>query len=646
MFHKTINNIRFRQHALPRLSYQLLAVAVGLANANAYALEAMADNELAGTTGEGLGIVTENFSFVMDDTAYVNITSAGGAAPTGRDERDKKADIYVYGLAFGGSTGGMANRAVAGANLGSATNPAMLTADNKTGLNGFVPNSTYDAHVLSFAMPTKTLDDENLKLAMWADIIARDAVTYTDDYSKRLRLQIVSDQLSVGGTKVEIAKTPSYPTLTYKPSTETTLGISGGLTGERTYGHSNGGTLKPDDSFNSGSRTTTFTEGNALLDNTGVSAKYLLRSVQVNATGDNIGAYGQGGTNLYDTSGYQYGSFFPDENSVTHNRYWYIADGFWGPVFNDNRKIEAKENKQNRTHNRYRQQQIETYAKMYLAELERMSVAYSNKVGITGLLRLNSGATGGLRLSAAGVTGATDPTYAAVANSTDPTKARYGALSVSGAPEFNTQEGMYFQNFDINLPLGQLGYQPLVVYAGGEYGNDLILELARIPNNPAAYNQYYVNYDDTLVTDNNGKIVVGADGNPTFSLEKDATGNAIVGLTRAQGWCTPTDCPETATHGTIYHSVYMVGANGTKHYGVGRSIDQTILDNPSQKATLEQSFAGANAGIGITGTGVGTSTLAPKPTLDATNFVPLNHPTYNSIEGIMIQHLKVTSSMN
>lgn len=70
------------------------------------------------------------------------------------------------------------------------------------------------------------------------------------------------------------------------------------------------------------------------------------------------------------------------------------------------------------------------------------------------------------------------------------------ALNNSVAPVFNEFEGLYLYSPNINLVLGNM-YQPFVV---GSEGNNIILEVTRIPNIPAIYNEIYQNYGGGLGT--------------------------------------------------------------------------------------------------------------------------------------------------
>ncbi len=71
------------------------------------------------------------------------------------------------------------------------------------------------------------------------------------------------------------------------------------------------------------------------------------------------------------------------------------------------------------------------------------------------------------------------------------------------APIFNPNEGLYLYSPNINLVLGNMN-QPFVF---GSEGNNIILEVTRIPNVPAIYNTIYQNYTNV----NAGKQIVFED---------------------------------------------------------------------------------------------------------------------------------------
>ncbi|MCJ8510863.1 hypothetical protein [Acinetobacter lwoffii] len=123
--------------------------------------------------------------------------------------------------------------------------------------------------------------------------------------------------------------------------------------------------------------------------------------------------------------------------------------------------------------------------------LESDNKNYSQTLGMASIVRLNTNDrpetlsssdsnlnSKGIRLSTAAKTDALDGNV--------PTP----ALNGSDAPIFHDSEGLYLYSPNINLVLGNM-YQPFVV---GSEGNNIILEVTRIPNIPAIYNQIYQNY--------------------------------------------------------------------------------------------------------------------------------------------------------
>ncbi|MFZ7814403.1 hypothetical protein [Acinetobacter lwoffii] len=129
--------------------------------------------------------------------------------------------------------------------------------------------------------------------------------------------------------------------------------------------------------------------------------------------------------------------------------------------------------------------------------LESDNKNYSQTLGMASIIRLNTNDrpetlsssdnnlnSKGIRLSTAAKTDALDGNV--------PTP----ALNGSDAPIFHDSEGLYLYSPNINLVLGNM-YQPFVV---GSEGNNIILEVTRIPNIPAIYNQIYQNYGGGLGT--------------------------------------------------------------------------------------------------------------------------------------------------
>jgi len=250
--------------------------------------------------------------------------------------------------------------------------------------------------------------------------------------------------------------------------------------------------------------------------------------------------------------------------------------------------------------------------------LNKGNSAYANVVGFAGVLRINSQADGMLRLSVGGA----------------------GAASPSNYGLFDSYEGVYLQNFDMNLPLGNIGYQPLIFSSGattsattatcatGAVCPTISLELAQIPNVAGVYNNFYINYDPACTVS----------GNTCTSAAGNAYGNptGAVGLTPAAGMCssgfTAASCPSTATHGNI--SVGNVYVNTTGATQIAPNGD-----------VIYAGEADANY----------ISTAATTPTTLATtnnvNGISFKAPTANgaainlgnaAISGMMINHMKMT----
>ncbi|WP_441374598.1 hypothetical protein [Acinetobacter lwoffii] len=154
--------------------------------------------------------------------------------------------------------------------------------------------------------------------------------------------------------------------------------------------------------------------------------------------------------------------------------------------------------------------------------LESDNKNYSQTLGMASIVRLNtndrpetlSGSDSnlnskGIRLSTAAKTDALDGNV--------PTP----ALNGSDAPIFHDSEGLYLYSPNINLVLGNM-YQPFVV---GSEGNNIILEVTRIPNIPAIYNQIYQNYGGGLgITDLKGSTCnVYSCGTPIKNNVSDTT---------------------------------------------------------------------------------------------------------------------------
>lgn len=273
---------------------------------------------------------------------------------------------------------------------------------------------------------------------------------------------------------------------------------------------------------------------------------------------------------------------------------------------------------------------------------------YQNTLGLAGVLRFNS--------SRAGTTAATSSML------------RLSVQGKSGATTiglFDPLEGLFLPQLNINLPLGDINYQPLMLTSGVVSGKPTIsLELAQIPNASSVYNQFYVNYDSNSVdktaahtdlalcaggtlsgvmcTTNTGYkyngAVAGADPSAITINTTVGTGmvvnyggdgaaiigiSPVTGLTPAAGMCvtgtasgTTVGCSSNATHGSItlgnayvnntltnQRATYNLTLNdGTNPAGTTQSV--TVIVPPGGTDALFTGSAGAPgaaAGAGVNG---------------------------------------------
>lgn len=252
-----------------------------------------------------------------------------------------------------------------------------------------------------------------------------------------------------------------------------------------------------------------------------------------------------------------------------------------------------------------------TYVQLWKTGVDPANPANSNQVAMSGYIRANTAEDGYLRLSA---DLRTNPAPISTTES-NPSNARFGDAYVTTAPVFgadgssDNQEGFYWKNFDNNMPLGILGYQPSIISTGGASGRELVVELARIPNNPVAYNAAYIDYD------------------------KLENGTAAEQAAEQAKMCTPESCPNTATHATLSYQVHTRQKDGSftnvaeNYYGLGLGAN---LAKPGS--------AGINVG-----------SLDPLQPLDnitpvgSTQTIAQQGGTYNKFDGMFVQHLKITT---
>ena len=188
------------------------------------------------------------------------------------------------------------------------------------------------------------------------------------------------------------------------------------------------------------------------------------------------------------------------------------------------------------------------------------------------------------------------------------------AIDRSLAPIFNDVEGMYLYSPNINLVLGNM-YQPFIL---GSEGNNIILEITRIPNVPEIYSQIYTYYSDTDST----TVLKDKNNQNIAMIDKDG-----VTYTKLSDYLKGSTC-----------NVYSCGteitttANNITTTYQGRNATHSSISI----GTVERSATG--------------NLLNANKTADATGvvFKNINGQATNlgsvAIDGVLIQHLKIKTT--
>ena len=119
---------------------------------------------------------------------------------------------------------------------------------------------------------------------------------------------------------------------------------------------------------------------------------------------------------------------------------------------------------------------------------------YNQTLGMANILRLNTNDNpANLKKSDTDLDSKAVRISTAARSDQDDGTAVTPAIDRSFAPIFNDIDGIYLYSPNFNLVLGNM-YQPFVL---GSEGNNIILEVTRIPNVPEIYSQIYTYYSDT-----------------------------------------------------------------------------------------------------------------------------------------------------
>lgn len=246
-----------------------------------------------------------------------------------------------------------------------------------------------------------------------------------------------------------------------------------------------------------------------------------------------------------------------------------------------------------------------------------------------------------------------------------------------GLPRFTSQEGLYFTDVNAFLPLGQLHYQSIVLDGTGD-GN-FTIELTRLPNAAAAYNDLYQiagqsGYQRTGRTDRyyetHGYVNWGT-AFPTCGAANCLGGTGVSGLrysgvdpdgpnrnvTNAEfGGSAVTATPQVGTvvqgattreaivaQGGISFVSRQPGANWSVPNNQNRAVFQPGVPSGSPSFLVEVYstncglFQGCNNNAGRRANPNYLNNYNPLLQMDAINIGTAR------IEGMMFQHLKITS---
>lgn len=235
-----------------------------------FALEALSDQALSNSTGEGIAILPENFKMVFQtaedgltaaqnqsrlanrnyDTGFIRFIPVGPLSETAKTAGAKKADVFLYGLALSASDSNLNSRfSNLGFNWGQETNPWVFSVKSiSTTANRVVydfAGVAQDFSYLSLEAPyvldsaANTATDNNIKLGLWGDFFARNplvaapvdakngAPANLNGLDQRLRLQLVANGLLLNGSNLKLFQTLGGAASSSLPTSyDNTLGLA------------------------------------------------------------------------------------------------------------------------------------------------------------------------------------------------------------------------------------------------------------------------------------------------------------------------------------------------------------------------------------------------------------------------------------
>lgn len=647
---------RFKVKALP-LALTLLSAALVMP---AYALEAISESDMSDATAEGVAFIPQNFRMIFQgasapdatgavtaasladrtlDTGYIRVIPVGPLSKAAIDSQTTvdynssgavdandtisigKADLYLYGLGISQSEAGVGvgrtsaewnsryNATASGliGSLGSYLNPWVLRVktDSVPDFAGVIRQLPYlqlEAPLYTTtalaSLTTAEKAQYNLKLGFWADALVRDPSKVEGDTAQfdlggagranRFRLQGVWDGLSFNGSRLQLFQTLGGATNTGGMSTSynNTLGIAGVIRlngGDASNLKATVSSVASVRSYSVPTGSVSTGSGATLYGNTWNGAKYADSGTWPNYT---------------DTSGTAGGaaSATCDASITTHR-----SNGNACRVQYQTRLVSDSASST-------------TWTPPTLSSIFRLSTQETSDTALNATPGVNGGS----------------------------------------APTFSLNEGLFLYNLNVNLVVGSLA-QPFTAGIAAD-GRNIVLEVVRIPNIQSVYQNIYTRYSGD--TADSGVTYTGS----TCNIYQCGT-SAIAGYqgntaTHSSISIGTTNYNSTTNELTAYKDIEAVGISfGALSANTVTNAAQSYRD--VQQATRTASLGTFGTWTAFSDLTVGNSALfnsaATSPntwtrqaslTAPATPSaqVPLNNLGSAVIDGLLIQHLKFTTT--
>ncbi|MDM1762839.1 MULTISPECIES: hypothetical protein [unclassified Acinetobacter] len=234
-----------------KLKKTVLASLLGLGlTQSCFALEALTDESLSESTGEGIAFLPQNVKMVFQaandglvdakadwanrdkDTGLIRIIPVGPLTTVAANAGAKKADIFLYGLALSRNDNNVTTRfSNVGVDSGTESNPWVMSVETQS-----IPNFAGVSKPLSYLQLEAPLaqvglqptNDKTIKLGLWGDVFARDQTLASNPINpatgapspvtnpntnaanplkEKLRFQMIANGLLLEGSQMRIFQT-------------------------------------------------------------------------------------------------------------------------------------------------------------------------------------------------------------------------------------------------------------------------------------------------------------------------------------------------------------------------------------------------------------------------------------------------------